>query len=574
MKRYLIYMITVAAASVIFASCSKFDDMNNNPYALEAAPAQSYIHPIVFKTEYSLVNVYRNTTAHLMQHAVSTSTESTSRVVGNYAIPEATDDDVWTTLYIQYGNAFSMYDIAVKENNHTVIGIAAILKAMTISLITDTYGNVPFKDAGQIASQKEGGSVTTRYDDQREIYRSIVALFEEANDKFNDPAATDVDPICDLMFNGSRDKWQRFGNALYLRTLMRISNKVIEESDGVFEYNVQTGEAVDVRNKLAELYNCYVTGSGNYPMMRGIQDCALVGFNRYNSTLNTPFYSITSGNWNTVAACETIARRMLPTTEKIDEDGQKYYEYTVGLHASDPRWDCYYRKTLGAPTQLKHVDFFNFMQHHISKAGNSLVGRMPNGLTASAITQETYDLQNADHYSLINYSEQLFLFAEAGARGWVDAAGSPGARLDLFKRAITANILEWAPHNLTADSQEVQDFINFKVNTDTYSGKKFSDNPVEAILTEKWVSLFFVGIESWCDYRRTGYPVLKTNGPAAENKGILPTRLRYPSDEAYRNVQYFKEAVDGWLGGTNNMTTDVWWADTQESRDIRLKGRQ
>lgn len=578
MKRYLIYIVAVAAASLALASCSKFDEMNKNPYALETAPAQSYIHPIVFKTEYSLINIFRSTTAHLMQQAVTTNTESTSRIVGNYSIPEATDDDVWTTLYIQYGNACAMYRVAVQEKDLTSQGIADVLKALTISLITDTYGNVPFTDAGQLAGQDQAASIVTRYDDQKDIYRGIVAMFEEANDCFSNPSALDVSPISDLMFNGSRDKWQRFGNALYLRTLMRISNKVIEESDGIFEYDVKEGESINVRDKIAELYSCFISGTGSYPMMRGIQDCALVGFSQYNSTLNTPFYSTTSGIWNSTAACETLACRMLDTVEKVDEDGQVYHEYKSvekGGHVPDPRWDCYYRKVLGVPAQMLHNDFDKFIHRHISSAGNSLVGRMPNGEVSSAITQEIYDLKNAEHYSIMNYSEQLFLFAEAGARGWIAAASGLGSYLDLFKKAITANILEWGPHNMTETSLELVEFVNYKAGSELYSGKTFnSDNAVEAILTEKWVSLFFIGIESWNEYRRTGYPLLKTNGPAAENKNILPTRLRYPADEAYRNVRYFKEAIDGWLGGTNNMTTDVWWADTQESRDIRLKGRQ
>ena len=101
-----------------------------------------------------------------------------------------------------------------------------------------------------------------------------------------------------------------------------------------------------------------------------------------------------------------------------------------------------------------------------------------------------------------------------------------------------------------------------------------ADNALEKILTQKWVSMFWVGIESWCDYRRTGYPVLKTNGEAADNNYILPTRLRYPADEKYRNPVTYQEALDNWLGGTNNMRTDVWWASTAESRNTRLRGRK
>ena len=88
---------------------------------------------------------------------------------------------------------------------------------------------------------------------------------------------------------------------------------------------------------------------------------------------------------------------------------------------------------------------------------------------------------------------------------------------------------------------------------------------LERIMTQKWISNFLVGIESWCDYRRTGYPEMPVKALAA-NDGILPTRLRYPADEEFRNRDNYFEAVNGWLGGTNNMTTNVWWADHTNKR--------
>ena len=108
-----------------------------------------------------------------------------------------------------------------------------------------------------------------------------------------------------------------------------------------------------------------------------------------------------------------------------------------------------------------------------------------------------------------------------------------------------------------------------------YLDNEFDYNkPIETIMRQKYVAMFWVGVESWADYRRTGYPVLKTNGPAAQNKGILPTRMRYPSTEAFQNAKWYNESVNGWLGGENNMTTDMWWASTTESQSIRLLGRK
>ena len=125
------------------------------------------------------------------------------------------------------------------------------------------------------------------------------------------------------------------------------------------------------------------------------------------------------------------------------------------------------------------------------------------------------------------------------------------------------------------NSDIVVAYVNWCSTAQKFSGATFnSDNAVEAILTHKWLSQFFIGIESWCDYRRTGYPLLKTNGPAASNNQILPTRMRYPSDEQYRNPVSYPATLERWLGGKDNLQTDVWWASTAESYATRLKGRQ
>ena len=575
------YIILIVAAFAALTACDKFEKMSKNPYALETnqGKAESYVQPILYKTEYNLASVFRSLTCHLMQYSISTSSDVTSKIVANYNIPEGTTDDIWSALYIQFGDARKMYEAAVRENSKSMQAVSLILQSMLITLITDAYGDVPFSEAGLISLEgSEVDKYTTRYDEQKEIYRNVIIMLENANKLFSESEDLTFSNICDWTYNGDLDKWRRFGNALYAKVLNRIAMKVIEEDSGVIELDKEW-EFVEVRSKLSELYSCFLSGGGTYPTMRGRKDSALVPFDYNNESAHTPFFAITSGNWNMTAACDVLMRRMLDTNEKVDSDGVTYYTWKSpddGGHAVDPRWDCFYRKVCGAPTQMlseAQKRFFNSADHK-SKAGNSLIGRMPNGVDASAITGLIFDLRNAAHYSLMNYSELYFIFAEAGARGYIEDASAIGVYMPLFSQGVTESILEWR-EDLTADSPEVLDFVDFVGNGELYSGEKFcSDNAVEAILTQKWVSNFFVGIESWCDYRRTGYPLLKTNGPAAENKCILPTRLRYPSDEVYRNTVTYKEALDRWLGGTNNLQTDVWWAQTVESQANRLKGRQ
>lgn len=553
MKRYTFKTIfAVAAAVAVMTGCAKFDDMNRNPYAVYDAPAESFVQPILYNTEYALVERTRDLIAEFMQYSLNLSTEVTSQMNYNYSVTESTVASLWQNLYLQAGNAEYMLDTARKEENPAMTGVALILKALTMSGIADAYGNVPYFDAAKIALQKDGElSYTTTYDEQEEIYKDLFRLLEEANRSFaraeemvasGDLGNDNFSALCDYMYGGDVQLWRRFGNSLYLRLLMRASLKV-QEDGGVIELGEDYG-SLNVANKIAEIYDCYLSGGGEYPVMRNRADAALVGFSSTNSALYTPFYSTTSGIWNSMIACSTIVDKMVDTSRKFE----------------DPRYYYYFTKPVGAPTQWLKSDLDKYMDGKISAAGNSLVGRYPRGASG-----QQNNLQNADHYALMNFSEQLFIFAEAGQRGWLGIA-YPAVK-SLYLQAVTESVLEWNT-TVTESSESVVRFL------DTLASEIDADNALETILTQKWIATYWVGIESWCDYRRTGYPLLKTNGPAAENNGILPTRLRYPADELYRNPKSYAEALGSWLDGTNNMQTDVWWASTAESRAMRLKGRQ
>lgn len=591
MKKYIIHSLVILMTLLAFGTaCSKFEDMGKNPYALYDAPSESFVHPIMFKTQYSLVNVFRTSTALLMQYGVSTNSEVSSRVIDNYNIPEATTDDIWSTLYLQWGNAVQMHDKAIQEGNQAMQGVALIIKALLMTHITDTYGDVPFYEAGQLVLKDDEGVYSTHYDTQKDIYRELICMLENANEFLASTERLQFSSVCDKVYNGEFEKWRRFGNSLYARVLMRVAMKVMEEDSGVLELD-EKWEAISVAQKLGELFNSYESGSGDYPQMRSRDDRPMVPFSELNEIEHTPFFSMTSGNWNTLAVSDVLVQRMLGTIEKVDSDGITYHQYSPSPYnvnspgsgrVEDPRYDSWWRKANGIPVHLLNDARVRFLDsdEHKSQAGNSRVGRMVRGKNPStgieepsAIWGKIYDLQNADAYPLMQYSELAFIYAEAGARGWVSSISGIGGYMNLLKKGIEESILEWNPY-VKADDPMVVEYINHCVNGELYSGQTFnSENALEAIMTQKWLAQFFIGIESWCDYRRTGYPLLKTNGPAAGNDQILPTRMRYPSDELYRNPQAYPEALDRWLGGTNNNKSDLWWASTSESYQNRLKGR-
>ena len=179
--------------------------------------------------------------------------------------------------------------------------------------------------------------------------------------------------------------------------------KVIEDNGGVFELGDEKWESVNVKAKLSELFANFQAGDGDYPQMRSVADRPLVPFSDQNEIEHTPFYTTTSGSWNVIAVSDVLCRWMLDTVEKgPDEQGIIYYEWkssaTAGGHIEDPRYDCWWRKVNGMPVQLEASVRSRFLDRaaHKSAAGNSKIGRMVRGKTAtgdpepSALTGKVY----------------------------------------------------------------------------------------------------------------------------------------------------------------------------------------
>ena len=92
---------------------------------------------------------------------------------------------------------------------------------------------------------------------------------------------------------------------------------------------------------------------------------------------------------------------------------------------------------------------------------------------------------------------------------------------------------------------------------------EFEEN-LERIITQKWIANFPLGVEAWAEYRRTGYPhlmpILKNNSGGIVSSFRGARRLAYPQRERTDNTAHYKDAVANFLGGLDNMATDLWWA--------------
>lgn len=134
--------------------------------------------------------------------------------------------------------------------------------------------------------------------------------------------------------------------------------------------------------------------------------------------------------------------------------------------------------------------------------------------------------------------ETHFLMAEAMLKGYIT-----GQSLDHYELGIRQGFAYW-------DTPMPSDYLTHpKVAYD-------NNNALQQIITQKWIANIMNGYEGWIEYRRTGYPALKTVS-ASLNSQLIPVRMPYPASEAALNGEQYQKAASN--TSDNSINAPVWW---------------
>ena len=155
-------------------------------------------------------------------------------------------------------------------------------------------------------------------------------------------------------------------------------------------------------------------------------------------------------------------------------------------------------------------------------------------------------------FVIMGYSELQFALAEAAMKGLIQ--GGDDVAAVYYENAVRAAFAERsinAPSTIKeADIDKYLAQANVKYN-----------KTLKRIMEQKWLSLYFVGFESWSEFRRTGQPEYIVPGPAAK-QSVLPTRFYYPDICKSSNKGNVDEGIT-LLGGADDMMTKLWWANSE-----------
>lgn len=509
------YYISLIILSALIGCTNNFEEYNENPNvpALWDIDPISLLEQIVYATSGDLTAHTLSYNSELMQYGVNGNTH-------RYQINNSIMSSVWSPFYDNAGNAEHMTQLARlrdrKDENIEAIGLT--MKVLNMSVLTDVYGDVPCKEsfkalpylpygAESLDELVDEANFNPRFDPQQEIYDSLFTWLDRANSLYivNQPLKT---PAKDLLYQGDVKKWQKFTNSLHLRLLMRLSNR-----DDVTKVSLKMKEIVENPTK--------------YPLFESNDDNATVWYSG-----DIPFV-------NRYATSRALDTRY--TAESI-------INFMYGTY--DPRTSCYFVR--------KGSEWKGAV------SGEARDETLTSGV--ALMNKEALGVAKAP-YSFMKYDEVMFILCEAAKRGFIvegaEAIKDQAAR-GYYEKAITASIYYWykasgkdggVPAETVPTTYIARNDVRY-------------NNTLSRVLEQKYIAMFWVGYEAWCDYRRTGYPKLRI-GSATLNDQVLPTRFGYATQTISNNLTNYNEAVDRmfkayYMGDT--MKTPVWWS--KQAADI------
>jgi hypothetical protein len=248
MNLHRTYIRLLLAGLVVWgsSSCKKeLASINKNPNATEN-PQPDYLLTAAEKLTADIywgVDNNMNSSLLFVQHWAKIQYTDPDR----YIFSNSSFVTLWNTGFAQsITNLNKVIAIAATQNNPNYKGVALTLRSWVFQVLTDTYGDIPYHQAGNIDS-----FLTPAYDAQRDVYLGLLSDLKTAQAAL-DPAGAAIqgDPI----YNGNIASWKKFANALRLRIALRISDREPALAKQVFtDIQAEGGSFIDDNSLIAQL---------------------------------------------------------------------------------------------------------------------------------------------------------------------------------------------------------------------------------------------------------------------------------------------------------------------------------
>jgi hypothetical protein len=427
-----------------------------------------------------------------------------------------------TTYYIRwnsywgriYGNvmlaAKRVIETADAEGGYPVeIAMAKLIRILGISKLTAYHGPVIYSNYGT--------SVTpVLYDSEADLYNGIFTELDQIYTVFNSNLAYTLN---EPSYGGDVGKWIKVINSLRLRLAMRISKgdpalakaqgeKAMSDPAGLITTNTLNFNVSLMGSKMPMAVICF---EWDDTRMGAVMESFLLGLN----------------------------------------DGRVAKYFQGPNLAKDPSLAAYPYLGVrnGAYIDIKDT-------------------RVP-------YSRVSEDFKSVQTRRSITAAEVSFLKAEAALRGWTGA----GDAKTNYEDGVRLSFSDWGAAGvddyLADATSKPRDYVdpydarnNFTASSTITVAWSEADNnelKLEKIITQKWINNFTNTLESWADFRRTGYPKIPhvARNDSSADWGIISAdewikRMPFITAERTGNAAGVDDATAK-LGGSDLISTRLWW---------------
>ncbi|RYY26739.1 MAG: SusD/RagB family nutrient-binding outer membrane lipoprotein [Sphingobacteriaceae bacterium] len=500
----------------LLPSCTKdFAEINTDPNGVPDALPQQLLAPALANVVSANMLRNRNFNNELMQVTVNQSDDDAA--IFRYDYRNTIADGLYNSWYAQLTNFKDIYNIASQPVtlNKSYQGISLICQSWIYSMLTDTYGDVPYFRSNLA---RDSSVYEPPFDKQKDIYLDIFKQLENANTLLSSNTA--ITASSDPVYYGNVSRWRKFGNSLYLRLLLKLSGKSEVSAD-----------------MIAKIKQIVDTDASSYPIMTSNDDSAILRWT--GGVYVSPYQTVREQDWRQPAIGDFFISHL-----------RDWF---------DPRINISTYATSG------------FNRWGIAQGPNGFAG-VPSGyLAGTGAAKQSYFYSNTSAVSLqtepltgqiMNYAELQYILAEASVKGYI----ATGTAQTYWETGVLNGITLWLPTwpnapaagaPAVATTINTPEFRKYLTDADISWDNTLSLNDkMEKIHLQKYYSLFLEDLQQWFEYRRTGHPILP-KGPGLRNGGVMPARMTYPVYVQSANPTNYKNAVAS--QGPDAISTQVWW---------------
>jgi hypothetical protein len=381
----------------------------------------------------------------------------------------------------------------------SVSGPAKVMQSWIFQQMTDVWGDIPYSEAlqGDI-----GGSLTPKYDAQKDIYYGILASLTTASTAMK-AGLTAADPGlggADKIYGGDPAKWGKFANSLRARLAMRMSK----------------ADAAKAGTELAAAF-----AAGTFTSNADNAALAWPGDGVYDNPLSANFSTRDD---------HRVAKTLVDTLIKLN----------------DPRLKIYAQPTKADPTVYAGMQ--NGLDNTFTNQFFNTTSRVGTLWYPGATSYGTYGTSAGKRTPsyLMTFAEVSFIKAEAAERSL--GGLTPAQAAGFYTAGVTASITQWGGTTAEAATYLAQPGVAYVAGA----------TGLKQIGLQKWISLFTQGVEAWSEWRRTGNPASIVPGPKMyADVPQIPRRLVYSGAEQSVNAASLKAAIAA--QGADTYLTRVWW---------------